>query len=62
LVASGLSHRQVTIFYGVLALVLCTIILLSIEFRDDIEIAILPVLMILTSILLVVLAKRGVLA
>ena len=62
LVDSGLSHRQVTIFYGVLALILCTIILLSIEFRDDIEIAILPVVMILTSILLIVLAKRGVLA
>jgi Fuc2NAc and GlcNAc transferase len=62
LVASGLSHKQVTVFYGLLALVLCTIILLSIEFRDDIEVAILPVVMLLTSILLVVLAKRGVLA
>jgi Fuc2NAc and GlcNAc transferase len=62
LVASGLSHKQVTIFYGLLALVLCTIILLSIQFRDDIEVAILPVVMILTSALLVVLAKRGVLA
>jgi UDP-N-acetylmuramyl pentapeptide phosphotransferase/UDP-N-acetylglucosamine-1-phosphate transferase len=62
LVSSGLSHKQVTLFYGLLALVLCTLILLSIEFRDDIEVAILPVVMILTSVLLVVLAKRGVLA
>jgi len=62
LVSSGLSHRQVTLFYGALALVLCTIILLSIEFRDDIEVAILPVVIILTSLLMVVLAKRGVLA
>jgi Fuc2NAc and GlcNAc transferase len=62
LVSSGLSHRQVTLFYGLLALILCTLILLSIEFRDDIEVAILPVVMMLTGILLVVLAKRGVLA
>ena len=62
LVLSGLSHRRVTIFYGVLAWVLCTIILLSVEFREDIEIAILPVVIILTSALLVILAKRGVLS
>ena len=62
LVSSGLSHRQVTLFYGLLALLLCTIILLSIEFREDIEVAILPVVIILTSVLMVVLAKRGVLA
>jgi UDP-N-acetylmuramyl pentapeptide phosphotransferase/UDP-N-acetylglucosamine-1-phosphate transferase len=62
LVSSGLSHRQVTLFYGLLALLLCTIILLSIKFRDDIEVAILPVVIILTSVLMVVLAKRGVLA
>jgi UDP-N-acetylmuramyl pentapeptide phosphotransferase/UDP-N-acetylglucosamine-1-phosphate transferase len=62
LVASGLSHRRVTLFYGALALVLCTIILLSVEFREDIEVAILPVVIILTAVLLVVLSKRGVLA
>ena len=42
LVASGLSHSGVTIFYGGLALVLCTIILLSVEFREDIEVAYYP--------------------
>jgi UDP-N-acetylmuramyl pentapeptide phosphotransferase/UDP-N-acetylglucosamine-1-phosphate transferase len=62
LVVSGLSHRRVTVFYGVLALILSTFILLSVEFREDIEIAILPVVIILTGLLLVVLAKRGVLA
>ncbi len=62
LVASGLSHKVVTIIYGSLALALCTIILLSVEFREDIEVAILPVVIMLTSILLVFLAKRGVLA
>jgi UDP-N-acetylmuramyl pentapeptide phosphotransferase/UDP-N-acetylglucosamine-1-phosphate transferase len=62
LVQSGLSHRRVTVFYGVLAFILSTFILLSVEFRADIEIAILPVVMILTGLLLVALAKRGVLA
>jgi len=62
LILSGLSHRRVTIFYGILASVLSLFILLSVEFRDDIEIAILPVVMILTGALLVFLAKRGVLA
>jgi Fuc2NAc and GlcNAc transferase len=62
LMLSGLSHRRVTIFYGILASVLSTIILLSVEFREDIEIAILPVVIILTGALLVFLAKRGVLA
>ncbi len=62
LVSSGMSHSAVTLFYGALALVLCTIILLSVEFREDIEVAILPVVMILTSALLVVLAKRNALA
>jgi UDP-N-acetylmuramyl pentapeptide phosphotransferase/UDP-N-acetylglucosamine-1-phosphate transferase len=62
LILSGVSHRKVTIFYGVLASVLSILILLSVEFRDDIEIAIMPVVMILTGALLVFLAKRGVLA
>ena len=62
LTLSGLSHRRVTIFYGILASVLSIFILLSVEFRQDIEIAILPVVMILTAALLVFLAKRGVLA
>lgn len=62
LVQSGLSHRRVTVFYGVLAFILSTFILLSVEFREDIEIAILPVVIILTGLLLVALGKRGVLA
>ena len=61
LVGSGLTHRRVTVFYGVLAFILSTFILLSVEFREDIEIAILPVVIILTGLLLVVLAKRNVL-
>lgn len=62
LILSGLSHRRVTTFYGVLASVLSIFILLSVEFRQDIEVAILPVVIILTGALLVFLAKRGVLA
>jgi len=62
LIQSGLSHRRVTMFYGLLASVLSLLILLSVEFRDDIEIAILPFVIILTGALLVFLAKRGVLA
>jgi Fuc2NAc and GlcNAc transferase len=62
LILSGLSHRKVSMFYGLLASVLSILILLSVEFRDDIEITILPVVIILTGGLLVFLAKRGVLA
>ena len=62
LILSGLSHRRVTIFYGILASVLSMFILLSVEFRDDIEVAILPIVIILTGALLVFLGKRGVLA
>lgn len=61
LTLSGLSHRRVTIFYGLLASVLSTFILLSVEFRQDIEVAILPVVFVLTGALLIFLAKRGVL-
>lgn len=62
LMLSGLSHRRVTVFYGILASVLSIFILLSVEFRQDIEVAIFPVVIILTGALLVFLAKRGVLA
>jgi UDP-N-acetylmuramyl pentapeptide phosphotransferase/UDP-N-acetylglucosamine-1-phosphate transferase len=62
LTQSGLSHSQVTSFYGVLASVLSAMILLSVEFRNDIEIAILPVVILLTAALVTYLARRGMLA
>ena len=61
LVSSGLSHRSVTITYAILASILCLTILLSVEFRDDIGLALLPVVIVLTAALLAFCIKKKVL-
>ena len=53
LVISGLSHRFVTMIYAVLASVLSIIVLISVRFRDDIGLALLPVVFVLTGALLI---------
>ena len=58
LVLSGLSHRFVTIIYAVLASILSLIILLSVKFRDDIGLALLPVVLVLTVALLILCIKK----
>ncbi|CAN5587153.1 glycosyltransferase family 4 protein [soil metagenome] len=62
LVSSGLSHRTVTILYGVLASILCLSVLVSVEFRDDIGLAMFPVVFILTSVIVILCVKKGVLS
>ena len=62
LVSSGLSHRTVTITYAILASILSLTILLSVKFRDDIGLALLPVVILLTVALLVFCIKKKVLA
>jgi len=61
LVSSGFTHRQVTVIYGALASILCVIVLLSVQFRDDISFAIAPVVVILTATLLFICYRRRVL-
>ena len=61
LVASGMSHAAVTIIYGVLASLLIISVLISIGFREEIGLAMFPVVVLLTIILLVICAWRGVL-
>ncbi len=58
LVISGLSHRFVTVIYAILASVLSLIILLSVKFREDIGLALLPVVLVLTVALLVFCIKK----
>jgi UDP-N-acetylmuramyl pentapeptide phosphotransferase/UDP-N-acetylglucosamine-1-phosphate transferase len=60
LVASGLSHRAVTVIYGVLASLLSVSVLVSVQFREDIGLAMFPVVLILTAILLVIVYTRRV--
>ena len=62
LVSSGLSHRTVTITYAILASILSLTILLSVKFRDDIGLALLPVVILLTVALLAFCIKKKVLA
>jgi UDP-N-acetylmuramyl pentapeptide phosphotransferase/UDP-N-acetylglucosamine-1-phosphate transferase len=61
LVTSGLSHRQVTIVYGILAVLLSGSVLISIAYRAEIGLAMFPVVVLLTVILLSVSAWRGIL-
>jgi Fuc2NAc and GlcNAc transferase len=61
LVSSGLSHRRVTLLYGVLASVLIVSVLLSVKFREDIGLAMLPVVVVLSTVLLLICFRRGVL-
>lgn len=61
LVSSGYSHRNVTVLYGVLASILCISVLVSVQFRDDIGLAMFPVVFILTSVILFLCFKEKVL-
>lgn len=61
LVSSGLTHRRVTIIYGVLTAILIVSALLSVAFREDIGLPMLPVVTILTTALLYICLRRGVL-
>jgi|CXWL01.1.fsa_nt_gi UDP-N-acetylmuramyl pentapeptide phosphotransferase/UDP-N-acetylglucosamine-1-phosphate transferase len=58
LVISGFSHRQVTVIYGILATLLSISVLISVRYRDEIGLAMFPVVIILTSILLLVCFRR----
>jgi UDP-N-acetylmuramyl pentapeptide phosphotransferase/UDP-N-acetylglucosamine-1-phosphate transferase len=61
LVVSGWSHKQVTLFYGSLTILLSSSVLLSVKYREDIGLAMLPLVVITTGVLLAVCASRGVL-
>jgi len=54
LVISGFSHRQVTVLYGVLASLLSISVFISVRYRDDIGLAMFPVVVVLTGILLLI--------
>ncbi|MFN2500514.1 MAG: glycosyltransferase family 4 protein [Pyrinomonadaceae bacterium] len=60
LVLSGLSHRRVAVIYGVLASILSMSVLLSVQFREDIGLAMFPVVFILTGLLLIIVYSRRV--
>lgn len=62
LVSAGFSHRSVTILYGVLASILCLSVLISVRFRDEIGLAMFPVVIVLTSVILVLCFKKKVLS
>ncbi len=61
LVSTGFSHRYVTVIYGILASILSLTILISVRFRDDIGLALLPVVFLLTAALLLLCIKKKVL-
>jgi Fuc2NAc and GlcNAc transferase len=61
LVSSGFSHRSVTILYGVLSAILIISVLVSVQFRDDIGLAMFPVVVILTSVIILLCIKKKVL-
>jgi UDP-N-acetylmuramyl pentapeptide phosphotransferase/UDP-N-acetylglucosamine-1-phosphate transferase len=61
LVASGLSHRQVTLIYGTLSTLLSLSVLISVAYREDIGLPMFPVVLVLTVALLAFCAYRGVL-
>ncbi|MBV9240373.1 MAG: glycosyltransferase family 4 protein [Acidobacteria bacterium] len=61
LVSSGLTHTRVTVVYGVLATLLSLSVLTSIAYREDIGLAMFPVVIILTLALLALCVWRGVL-
>jgi len=60
LVLSGLSHRLVTFVYGLLATILSISVLVSVAYREDIGLAMFPVVVILTAILLLTVFLRRV--
>ncbi|HEV7700666.1 MAG TPA: glycosyltransferase family 4 protein [Pyrinomonadaceae bacterium] len=61
LIASGLSHRRVTVIYGVLSSVLSISVLVSVLYREEIGMAMLPVVVVLTVVLVAICWRRGVL-
>src|SRR5258706_484204 len=58
LVSAGFSHRHVTVIYGILASLLSISVLASVQFRDDIGLAMFPVVSVLTIILLFIVFRR----
>jgi len=61
LVSSGFSHRSVSMLYGVLASLLSISVLLSVQFRDEIGLAMFPVVFVLTSVIILLCIKKKVL-
>lgn len=61
LVRSGYPHRRVTILYGILATVLISSVLVSVQFREEIGLTMFPVVVILSGMLLLICFRRGVL-
>lgn len=62
LVSAGFSHRSVAVLYGVLASVLCISVLISVQFREEIGLAMFPVVIVLTSVILILCIKKRVLS
>jgi UDP-N-acetylmuramyl pentapeptide phosphotransferase/UDP-N-acetylglucosamine-1-phosphate transferase len=62
LVSAGLSHRSVTALYGSLASILCVSVLVSVQFREEIGLAMFPVVIVLTSVILILCIRKGVLS
>lgn len=60
LVSSGLSHLHVTVMYGVLATLLTLSVLGSVRYREDIGLAMFPVVIVLTASLLGIVYSRRV--
>ena len=60
LVSSGLSHRTVTLIYGVLASLLTLSVLVSVRYREDIGLPMFPVVLALTVALLGIVYSRGI--
>lgn len=61
LVSAGFSHRIVTVLYGVLASILSISVLVSVQFREDIGLAMFPVVIVLTSVIIVLCIRKKVL-
>lgn len=61
LVASGLSHSNVSLLYGSLALIVSLSVVVGIAFKNNLETAILPIVLLVTVALVVYCAKRRVL-
>ena len=62
LVSAGYTHRRVTVLYGVLASILSISVLVSVQFREDIGLAMFPVVIVLTSVILILCMKKRVLS
>jgi Fuc2NAc and GlcNAc transferase len=58
LVSTGMTHRKVTVIYGLLASLLSLSVLVSVRYREDIGLAMFPVVFVLTASLLITLLAR----